>query len=672
MSNIVRRLSKSLPAPPPLLSRAKSKRPESVEHPGARDSEAPSEAAEAPAPASAPELFERSAPPAPHRQSSREVAAGLVAPWLDIADDEARAETFAIVGGIQDVLGAGLKGVVKHLDKLERDPASGAHHCLAQLSDRLPARLVYAFERVAAGDGARAARGALTALPVLVDATAGAKCGFGALPRWAAPELLRLYAWLRQTHVWPRPGGSLAEKWGVPPAKPPLARSHDGTPCTTAKGVPDADGAALVLAGRTSAKLLAMGAFLSHATVAGLLDEAAPPVDLSWFLTAEALGGAAARCLPWLLAHHTEVLSPAFLRRAVSAPRESAVPFFHAVADQLLPAAALPDAPTAGTTRDSTAYYAAVRAYGRDADLAKLDVRKPSSPPPAVAVAAAFGDDRFVAGRPERLGAPAVLVLALKAVRDADVAVRVRAFLLVRAATLHLAGDGGGELTADFVELMAHYWVQGGPRDDVRPEERRHGQGAAAAGSQARRAAAAAGQGAAGAAAAQGGLAGEARAAAAARRRAGGRRAAPRRRPLPRLRALRQPPQARRAPRRGPPPLRGRGPQHRGARARPGRAAARGLLRVEEEAAAAAAPEARAAAGQGRLAAEAAAAARREAAAEAAAAHARQGQAAAAHARQGREAAAAHARLPAQDAAAAHHQAVELLNLPGDPPSTPI
>ena len=31
MSNIVRRLSKSLPAPPPLLSRAKSKRPESVE-----------------------------------------------------------------------------------------------------------------------------------------------------------------------------------------------------------------------------------------------------------------------------------------------------------------------------------------------------------------------------------------------------------------------------------------------------------------------------------------------------------------------------------------------------------------------------------------------------------------------------------------------------------------
>ena len=181
MSNIVRRLSKSLPAPPPLLSRAKSKRPESVEHPGARDSEAHCEAAEAPAPASAPELFERSAPPAPHRQSSREVAPGLVAPWLDIADDEARAETFAIVGGIQDVLGAGLKGVVKHLDKLERDPASGAHHCLAQLSDRLPARLVYAFERVAAGDGARAARGALTALPVLVDATAGAKCGFGAL-----------------------------------------------------------------------------------------------------------------------------------------------------------------------------------------------------------------------------------------------------------------------------------------------------------------------------------------------------------------------------------------------------------------------------------------------------------------------------------------------------------
>ncbi|KAJ8598166.1 hypothetical protein CTAYLR_007388 [Chrysophaeum taylorii] len=295
------------------------------------------------------------------------------------------------------------------------------------------------------------------------------------LPRWAAPELAKLYDWLRATHVWPRPGGPLETNWRVAPFKPPLAASHDDQPCTTQKGVPDADGLCLAVAGRAVAKLLAMGAFLSAATIEGLLDEASPPKDLTWFLTAERLGPTA-RCLPWLVSYHAETLAPAFVRRAVSAPKEGAVPFFHAIADQLLPAASLPLAPSrAADANASSAYFKAVIQFGVDSDLAQLalgdrDHHQPKRAP-AVALAAVFDDDRFVAGRPERLGASSILLLGLRAVRDPDVSVRLRAFLLVRTVTLHLldvreeasADDDDASLAAttrsDFVELMSSYWV---------------------------------------------------------------------------------------------------------------------------------------------------------------------------------------------------------------------
>jgi len=293
------------------------------------------------------------------------------------------------------------------------------------------------------------------------------------LPCWAAPELLRLYEWLRQTHIWPRPGGALHNKWHVPPAKPELAASHDDEPCTTGKGVPDPDGLCLSVAGRAAAKLLCMGAFLPKEKVEALLDEKSPPIDLSWFLTAEKLGPAA-RCLPWLLSYNAQTLAEAFVRRAVSAPRESALPFFHAIADQLLPAASLPLPPekrSAPNVEDSSRYFAQVKRFGLEADLAQLGLAHIGDStrggnlmnqqrPPAVASGAVFGDDRFVAGRPERLGACAVLLLGLRAMRDGDVNIRVRAFLLVRTVTLYLLGDRAQSQSRDFEELMASYWVQ--------------------------------------------------------------------------------------------------------------------------------------------------------------------------------------------------------------------
>lgn len=288
-------------------------------------------------------------------------------------------------------------------------------------------------------------------------------------PRWESPDLLKLYKWLRETHIWPRPGGPLSSNYGVQPVKSPLASSHDDTPCTTQKGVPDADGYCLTIAGHAVAKLLTMGAFLPKATVDGLLDERAAPIDLTWFLTAEKIGPTT-RCLRWLVAYHAESVSAAFIRRAVTAPRDGAPSFFHAVCDQLLPAASLPTPPSRSTSvEDSSRYFADVMRYGVDADLAQLALagrhgQSHATPKraPAVAFAAAFDDDRFVAGRPERLGVSSILLLGLRAMRDSDVTIRIRAFLLVRTVTLHVLSvttEDVAAMRADFEELMSSYWV---------------------------------------------------------------------------------------------------------------------------------------------------------------------------------------------------------------------
>lgn len=288
-------------------------------------------------------------------------------------------------------------------------------------------------------------------------------------PHWESPDLLKLYKWLRETHVWPRPGGPLSSNYGVQPVKSPLASSHDDTPCTTQKGVPDADGYCLTIAGHAVAKLLTMGAFLPKATVDGILDERSAPIDLTWFLTAEKLGPTT-RCLRWLVAYHPESVSAAFVRRAVTAPRDGAPSFFHAVCDQLLPAASLPIPPSRSTsTEDSSRYFADVVRFGVDADLAQLSLAgrhgKSHATPkraPAVAFAEAFDDDRFIAGRPERLGASSILLLGLRAMRDSDVTIRIRAFLLVRTVTLHLLDvttEDVAAIRSDFEELMSSYFV---------------------------------------------------------------------------------------------------------------------------------------------------------------------------------------------------------------------
>ena len=162
MSGVMRRLSKNLPGAPPLLSRAKSKKAEDpVLHPEAayRESEGSLDAPGAfeMAPESLPAgLFAPAAmsgPPKPHRQSSREIAPGLVPAWLEIGDDKGRNEAAVILEGLQGVFGVGVGGILRHLQQLEKDPDRGATYCLGQLCARLPAKFVYAFERVADGAG---------------------------------------------------------------------------------------------------------------------------------------------------------------------------------------------------------------------------------------------------------------------------------------------------------------------------------------------------------------------------------------------------------------------------------------------------------------------------------------------------------------------------------------
>lgn len=399
-------------------------------------------------------------------KAARPVVASLLA-WLQDAEDKKRATPVFRLAR-RSVVWALLRAIVESTNFKKA----------AATDRRLVSTLAGACVLEAFLDPSTTSSNSVVDRTFLIDAVATAiydaavcpvKKPEGSSRIWATSELSGLYAFLRATHIWPRPGGPLETNWHVTPAKTALAASHDNQPCTTNKGVPDADGFCLTVAGRAVAKLLAMGTFLPDSTVDGLLDEKSPPVDLTWFLTAEKLGPTA-RCLPWLLSHHTETLADAFVRRAVSAPKEGSLPFFHAIADQILPAASIPLPPTRSADLDATsAYYASVVRFGLDSDLAQLelvsDSEEASARPPAVAVASVFDDDRFVSGKPERLGACSILLFGLRAIRDRDVSVRLRAYLLVRAVTLHLldkAPQGVRSLAATrsgFVQLMSSYWV---------------------------------------------------------------------------------------------------------------------------------------------------------------------------------------------------------------------
>jgi hypothetical protein len=252
---------------------------------------------------------------------------------------------------------------------------------------------------------------------------------FEVTSRWTVVERSKLYVWLRSSHTWP---GDFFDPdiWGADEL--PRARSRVSL-------TKQEEQAVFRFASRAVGKMVQMGPVMSEKGSAQLCKELlmeAPPFHLSWFLAA---GRAGSECLQWLLAYHTEELGLAYIKRANVGSREEMKVLFNAVADNLVPGYELMKPPQTSVRDDSTTYYKTVADWGIKHDLGSLMDRDVTFvDEAAVNVAKVFGETGFKCGDCTLMGEMDLLFSGLRALRDPNVVIRNRSFLVVRMCVLQL------------------------------------------------------------------------------------------------------------------------------------------------------------------------------------------------------------------------------------------
>ena len=175
----------------------------------------------------------------------------------------------------------------------------------------------------------------------------------------------------------------------------------------------------------------------------------AAPFHLSWFLHASSSlpSSISVDLLPYLLTYHTPVLSPPFLRAIHSSPRLESKLFFTALADQLVPSRRIPTAPTTCVTEDSRRYFERVGDWGVERDLGNLRKRDvmhldKSKVEEEMELEMGQGSEQRGGGVAfdvaSELGELPVLFMTLRCLRDPDVVLRSRAFLMCRMIVLNV------------------------------------------------------------------------------------------------------------------------------------------------------------------------------------------------------------------------------------------
>ena len=297
--------------------------------------------------------------------------------------------------------------------KEDRMAKSTVDRCL--LLDRVATAVVEARKSAAAA----AAGGAAAAPPVT----------------WELNDLQMLYKWLRSTHKWPLPSMMKEPIFeGAQPAPVSPFNEHLNK---------EQDDVCRRYSGKIVSKLLSLGAFLS-ADYAQKVMTQTPPIELAWFVEANATGEPVLR---WLLFHYSAELYEPFIADVYRRAHGDAIQYFHAIADQILPAETLPSPPSNGVTKDSTDFYERAAVWGSDNDLARLTPSKWLSGQPTdvatVLPATAESSGKLAPGVGNNL--PALLLLGLRAITSVDPLARIRAFRMVRSTVLHLMVRHGGD-----------------------------------------------------------------------------------------------------------------------------------------------------------------------------------------------------------------------------------
>ena len=159
------------------------------------------------------------------------------------------------------------------------------------------------------------------------------------------------------------------------------------------------------------------------------------------------------------MTYHTADLGLSFIKRAYVGTREEMKSLFNAIADQLVPGYELMKPPQTSVRDDSTIYYKRVAEWGKKHDLGGMVERDISFVDEgAVNVAKVFGQGGFRSGDCSLLGEMDLLFMSLRALRDPNVVVRNRAFLVVRMCVLQLmdaAMDVGRDVEGTKIDVMA-------------------------------------------------------------------------------------------------------------------------------------------------------------------------------------------------------------------------
>ncbi|GMH59723.1 hypothetical protein TL16_g02889 [Triparma laevis f. inornata] len=247
--------------------------------------------------------------------------------------------------------------------------------------------------------------------------------------RYDKEQRQTLYKWLRSCHTWPSEGLDY-NIYGFDE----MPRISSTVRLSRAE-----EKACFRYASRAVGKMVQMGSVLSENGVKQVQEEILmerPPFHLSWFL---ACANSGTELFQWLLAYHTKELGPCYVKRAGITDRDEMKWLFNGIADQLIPSYTLPKPPATSVTEDSTIYYREVGAWGVKRDLGSMKKRTSTDIElSAVAEARVFQEGDFTCGNCEAIGEMELLFMGLSALRDPDVVIRNRAFLMTRMNVLTL------------------------------------------------------------------------------------------------------------------------------------------------------------------------------------------------------------------------------------------
>ena len=247
--------------------------------------------------------------------------------------------------------------------------------------------------------------------------------------KWSFDQRKALYKWLRSSHTWPTE--ALMEEWGG--LGMPLAKSR-------VRLSKKEENACFKFSSRAVSKMVQMGPVLSESAIERLgqeLNGLQAPFHLSWFLKAGREEGC--ECLQWLLCYHTGELNSAYIKRVYDGTREEMIPIFNAIADNLIPAYKIPNPPTTCVTEDSRIYYKKVGRWGVMRDLGELFSRENDYiEDSALFDAKVFSEKGFSQGDATLIGELELIFMTMQALRDPDVVIRSRSFLMMRLVVLNL------------------------------------------------------------------------------------------------------------------------------------------------------------------------------------------------------------------------------------------